>query len=131
MIRPFEWDGMAGNIGVIWFSEKQKYFFDGDWTGQISLIWLRKFIFRRNGFWAAMRGDASLGPCSIGTITVAAVTTDLPVGRARLTRRVQRHLGLQFGNTGRNPRLACFGEALGEFLERPMSGHRFQSGART
>jgi hypothetical protein len=28
-------------------------------------------------------GDGSLGACFIGSSTVAAVTTDLPVGRAR------------------------------------------------
>ena len=49
----------------------------------------------------------------------------------RLTRLMQGHLGLQFGNTGRNARLACFGETFGEFLEWEMSGHCFQSCART
>jgi hypothetical protein len=60
-------------------SEKQKYFFEGDWTGQIRLIWLKKLIFRSNGFCSDGWGDGSLGPCAIGKITVAAVGTDLPV----------------------------------------------------
>ena len=47
---PLWWDGMAGNIEVIWISEKQKYFFERDWTGQIRLIWLRKLDFRCKGF---------------------------------------------------------------------------------
>jgi hypothetical protein len=50
---------MAGNIGVIWLSEKQKYFFGRDWTGQIRLIWLKKLIFRRNGFCAVMNGETA------------------------------------------------------------------------
>jgi hypothetical protein len=37
-------------------SEKQKYFLNGDWTGQIRLIWLKKLNFWRNGFCAAMNG---------------------------------------------------------------------------
>jgi hypothetical protein len=46
---------MAGNIEVIWVSEKQKYFFGRDWTAQIRLIWLKKLDFRRNGFCATER----------------------------------------------------------------------------
>ena len=64
---------------MIWLSEKQKYFFERDWAAQIRLIWLRKLDFRRNGFCAARNGNGGLGPCSIRSITVAAVATDLPV----------------------------------------------------
>jgi hypothetical protein len=32
---------------LIWVSEKQKYFFQWDWTGQITLIRLNKFDFTR------------------------------------------------------------------------------------
>jgi hypothetical protein len=35
-------------IRLICVSEKQKYFFERDWTGQISLIQLNKFDFARN-----------------------------------------------------------------------------------
>jgi hypothetical protein len=63
-------------------SEKQKYFFERDWTGQIRLIWLGKLIFRRNDFFAGKWRDGVLDACSIGSSTAAAVATDLPVGRA-------------------------------------------------
>jgi hypothetical protein len=45
--RPSEWDGMAGNMDVIWGKGEGKYFCRHDWTGSISLIRFRKLVFRR------------------------------------------------------------------------------------
>jgi hypothetical protein len=41
------WDGMAGNMAVIWGMGEGKYFFRHDWTGSISLIRFRKLVFWR------------------------------------------------------------------------------------
>ena len=48
-IRPFGGTGWREYRGDL-ASEKQKYFFGRDWTGQIRLIWLRKLDFWRDGF---------------------------------------------------------------------------------
>jgi hypothetical protein len=48
---------MGCHIAVIWVSEKPKYFFAEDRTGQISLIALTKLDFWRTGF-ARRRGLA-------------------------------------------------------------------------
>ncbi|TMJ21534.1 MAG: hypothetical protein E6G93_09645 [Alphaproteobacteria bacterium] len=36
--RPFEWDGMARFIRVIWVKLERKCFYNWDWTAQITLI---------------------------------------------------------------------------------------------
>jgi hypothetical protein len=38
--RPSEWDGMANHIGLIWASEKQKYFCKRGWTGRSPALFL-------------------------------------------------------------------------------------------
>jgi hypothetical protein len=38
----------AGEYRPDFYSVKQKYFREGDWTAQISLIWLKKLDFWRN-----------------------------------------------------------------------------------
>ena len=47
--RPSQWDGMAGDMQVIWGKREGKYFLAEDWTGSISLIRFRKLEFRRRG----------------------------------------------------------------------------------
>jgi hypothetical protein len=44
---PLEWDGMAGDMPVIWVKREARYFCGQDWTGQISLNRLRKIDFGR------------------------------------------------------------------------------------
>jgi hypothetical protein len=41
------WDGMAGNMDLIWGKREAKYFLRGDWTGGIRLIRLDKFAVAR------------------------------------------------------------------------------------
>src|SRR2546421_4805961 len=36
-------------MGVIWGKREGEYFWGGDWTGQIRLIWFEKLVFWRNG----------------------------------------------------------------------------------
>jgi hypothetical protein len=50
------WDGMAGNMAVIWGKGEGKYFCRHDWTGSISLIRFRKLAFRREAE-AGLRGE--------------------------------------------------------------------------
>jgi hypothetical protein len=45
--RPSEWDGMQGDIEVIWGVGEAVYFCKQDWTTQISLIRLKKLAFWR------------------------------------------------------------------------------------
>jgi hypothetical protein len=40
---------MAGVVGVIWVSREELFFFNWDWTGQITLKSLQKINFRRIG----------------------------------------------------------------------------------
>jgi hypothetical protein len=47
-------------------SVKRKYFFDWDWTGQITLIWLKKLISARNGFF----DDLAAGTAAAATAAV-------------------------------------------------------------
>jgi hypothetical protein len=42
------WGGTAVDIELICDFRKTEYFYKQDWTGQISLIRLKKFVFRRN-----------------------------------------------------------------------------------
>ena len=55
-IRPSEWDGMAGVVGVIWGNREADYFCREDWITQIALIGLTKSAFSRNAFWRDLRG---------------------------------------------------------------------------
>jgi hypothetical protein len=48
--RPSEWDGMAMDIELIWGGDEADYFFNEDWTGQITLNAFRKSVFSRTGF---------------------------------------------------------------------------------
>ncbi len=48
---PLVWDGIARNKPVICVGCEADYFFDGNWTGQISLIRHDKSGFRRIDFW--------------------------------------------------------------------------------
>jgi len=41
------WDGMAGNMDLIWDKREAKYFLRGDWTGGIRLIRFDKFVVAR------------------------------------------------------------------------------------
>jgi hypothetical protein len=43
---PLMWDGMAGNMDLIWDKREAKYFLRGDWTGGIRLIRFDKFVVR-------------------------------------------------------------------------------------
>jgi hypothetical protein len=45
--RPSVWAGMGSDIEVIWVKRERKYFCEGDWTGQISLMRRDKSDFRR------------------------------------------------------------------------------------
>jgi hypothetical protein len=42
--RPFVWAGMAKDMQVIWVRREWKYFFEEDWTTQISLNCFNKFV---------------------------------------------------------------------------------------
>ena len=55
-IRPSEWDGMAGVVGVIWGNREADYFCREDWITQIALIGLTKSAFSRNAFWRDLGG---------------------------------------------------------------------------
>jgi hypothetical protein len=44
---PLMWDGMAGNMDLIWDKREAKYFLRGDWTGGIRLIRFNKFVVAR------------------------------------------------------------------------------------
>jgi hypothetical protein len=48
--RPSEWDGMAMDIDLIWDGGEANYFFNEDWTGQITLKPFRKLVFARRAF---------------------------------------------------------------------------------
>jgi hypothetical protein len=45
--RPFEWDGMARDMDVIWGKREGIYFCRKDWTGSISLMRFNKLLFWR------------------------------------------------------------------------------------
>jgi hypothetical protein len=44
---PLMWDGMAGNMDLIWDKREAKYFLRGNWTGGIRLIRFNKFVVAR------------------------------------------------------------------------------------
>ena len=48
-IRPSEWDGMRGVVRLIWGNREEEYSFGRDWTGQIKLTSLEKFVRPRTG----------------------------------------------------------------------------------
>jgi hypothetical protein len=54
-------DGMAGDKQVICAKHEAEYFFDEDWTGQISLIGLGNFDFARKFFAVRMERSAVRG----------------------------------------------------------------------
>jgi len=54
--RPSEWDGMAMDIDLIWGRGEADYFFNEDWTGQITLNAFRKLVFARRAFSAKILG---------------------------------------------------------------------------
>ena len=48
--RPYEWGGTATDIDLIWGDGEANYFFNEDWTGQITLSAFRKSVFARWAF---------------------------------------------------------------------------------
>jgi hypothetical protein len=44
------WDETAGDMQVIWVKRERKYFLMEDWTTQIRLICLKKFLFSSTRF---------------------------------------------------------------------------------
>jgi hypothetical protein len=68
--RPSEWDGMAGNMNVIWGKGEAIYFSEKDWTGSISLIRFRKLaVARRAAGGLAQRVRARRGPMTVSAVT--------------------------------------------------------------
>jgi hypothetical protein len=70
---PLLWDGTARDIGLIFASEKQNYFFERDWTTQITLIRLKKLGFARTSAERAGKvrspdGADELGARNSGTL---------------------------------------------------------------
>jgi hypothetical protein len=53
------WDGMTGDMEVIWVKREAKYFFRSDWRGGIALIRFKKFaVWRKSEKWAGPRARA-------------------------------------------------------------------------
>jgi hypothetical protein len=52
---PLQWDETAEHMQLIWVGRESKYFFEGDWTTQITLMGLG-FLFSRR-----MTDDAANG----------------------------------------------------------------------
>ena len=58
---------MAGVVGVIWAGGEAVYFFERDWTGQITLNLLGKIEFSEKSIFARLRSRQSKQP-SLGRL---------------------------------------------------------------
>src|SRR5436309_1518692 len=77
--RPFEWDGMAGVVELIWVVGEAEYFYGKDWTTQITLIPHENFAPTRNGPHGARASDPrSVGP-ALGRRLPKRLFTSLPI----------------------------------------------------